>query len=469
MPLSAGARICVAALVLTAGALAWGIAPRASANTEQSVAGLASMRVTAPLAMAPSPSVGASTTGSSTAAGSSALGLPGASADGAAGGGETVRVSASEAVRLLSARVRAIHALTPPRRYPLGSGRDGVLHFARGWTSGFWAGTLWRTSDLNAGRYSRWALAATLRHLGNERADTHDLGFMYGHSSVAAYERTCPDADVRRLCERLRRSGLRAADTMLEIARSAAVTGMIPTRRRGCSDCLASHQSETLIDSMMNLRLLHWASRVTGRNRYRRVARRHAFNVARLLQRPDGSTAQSVEMSRIDGSVTAVHTHQGLNDDSTWARGQAWSLYGFAEAGREFRDPSLIAVAERNAAFVADRLPPGGVPMWDYDALPGSQIDVSAGVITAAGLFRLADACKAVRGACTQRSRWVSLAMRMLNAALVNVNRVEPLGFLGNQVYTLGGRDTWDDDGELVLGIYYALEAIDLSRRYAYS
>lgn len=378
----------------------------------------------------------------------------------------TARISAIQATGLLSERVRVIHAETPAKRYPLGTGRDGVLHFARGWTSGFWAGTLWRASDLNGGEFSDWATTATLRHLGHERMDTHDLGFMYGESSVAAYQRLCPDADRRSLCARFKRSGLRAADTLMSIARTAAVTGMIPTRKRSCSDCLAYDQSETIIDSMMNLPLLTWASEVTGKPRYGRVARRHATRVAQLLQRSDGSTAQAVEVSRIDGSITDVHTHQGLGSDSTWARGQAWSIYGFAEAGREFRDAGMLTVAERNATFVAEHLPIGDVPMWDYGALPGSPIDVSAGVITAAGLFRLADACGAVPGACAQRSRWVALAKRMLAGTLRNINSVEPVGFLGNQVYTLGGRETWDDDGELVFGLHYAFEAIELSKRY---
>ncbi|MBI4897933.1 MAG: glycoside hydrolase family 88 protein [Actinobacteria bacterium] len=381
--------------------------------------------------------------------------------------GGSARITANQATAMLSERVRAIHAETPPSRYPLGSGRDGVLHFARGWTSGFWAGTLWRASDLNGGEFGDWATTATLRHLGHERTDTHDLGFMYGDSSVAAYERLCPDSTRARLCRRLKRSGLTAARTLLSIARSARATGMIPTRKHSCSDCLAYDESETIIDSMMNLHLLSWATRMTGRQRYRETARRHAIRVAELLQRSDGSTAQAVEVSRVDGSVTDVHTHQGVGDTSTWARGQAWSIYGFATAGAEFESARLLGVAERNAAYVADHLPVDGVPLWDFDALPGSPIDVSAGVITAAGLFKLAEACDRVTGACTQRSRWVELGKRMLDAALANVNPIAPVGFLGNQVYTFGGRDTWDDDGELVFGLYYAFEAIELSRRFA--
>lgn len=389
-----------------------------------------------------------------------------ASATAVAASTERVGVSGAveDAQRLLTERVRAIHAETPQRRFPLGTGRDGVLRFARGWTSGFWSETLWNASDLNGGEFDAWALAATKSHFGFERMDTHDLGFMYGGSSVAAYERMCPSAERRSLCRRLKRSGVAAADTLMRISATAKPTGLIPTRSRSCSDCLTDRDSETIIDSMMNLPLLDWASRVTGRDSYRRVARRHAFRVAQTLQRPDGSTFQAVELNRADGSVVDRHTHQGFGDASTWARGQAWSIYGFAVAGRDFNDPRLLSVAERNAAYVADHLPVGGVPRWDYDALPGSPLDVSSGVITAAGLYRLAAACRSMPGACEQPTRWKPLAARMLDSALVYVNRGDPVGFLGNQVYTLGGDQTWDDDAELVFGLSYALEAIELAR-----
>jgi hypothetical protein len=79
-------------------------------------------------------------------------------------------------------------------------------------------------------------------------------------------------------------------------------------------------------------------------------------------------------------------------------------------------------------------------------------------VITAAGLFRLADACEAVAGACEQPGRWRPLARRMRRASLRHV-RARPLGFVGDQVFTRGGSARWDDDGEFIFGVDYALEA----------
>jgi hypothetical protein len=105
------------------------------------------------------------------------------------------------------------------------------------------------------------------------------------------------------------------------------------------------------------------------------------------------------------------------------------------------------------------------VPLYDYDAPPGAPTDVSAGVVAAAGLERLASLCAGWTAACPDGTRWRVLGRRMLAAALRGISTRPPLGYLGGQAYTVGGRSRWDDDAELAWGVYYALEAVDLSRR----
>lgn len=381
------------------------------------------------------------------------------------GGADVSALVLSEADRpdaLLLHRLSSLRARTPPGRFPLGAGAGDRLRFARGWTSGFWPGALWQAASL-AGRgsvFERWAIESTVAHLGRERADTHDLGFMYGRSSLAAYRQLCKTragGEAPR-CERLRRSVLTAASRLLELAESNRATGTIPMSTRGAV-------ADTIIDSVMNLGILGWASRVTGEPRFSETASRHAHTVARLLVRADGSTAQSIHTRRDDGAVVEVHSHQGIGPDSTWARGQAWAVYGFAQTALDQADPALARVAERAAGFVAARLPDGGVPRYDYDAPAGAPADVSAGVITAAGLFRIDAACRALPGACAQPSRWWRLGARMLDAALRHASRRPPLGLLGHQVYTLGGETRWDDDAELIFGLDYALEAVAARER----
>lgn len=364
---------------------------------------------------------------------------------------------------LLLHRLAAWRAVTPPGKSPLGVGADGSRRFHPGWTRGFWPGALWQASDLvrRDDRFGDWALAATRENIGAERDDTHDLGFMYGRSSVAAHERLC--GSRHRDCAILRGSGLDAADALAALAGTNQVAGMIPTRSRTpCRDCTSLDEADTIIDSMMNAPLLLWAAAEDpgGRGAYRDIALRHADQVTRHLVRPDGSTAQSVHVDRRDGRVLRVHTHQGFSDASAWARGQGWGLYGFAHTALDAREPRLLDVAERLASFVASRNPRGAVPPYDYDAPAGAPTDTSAAVITAAGLLRLEEACRRL-GRCDGRARrWGDLGERMLGSALAQVRTRPPLGMLGGQVHSLGGAQSWDDSGEFIFGLDFALEAV---------
>jgi unsaturated chondroitin disaccharide hydrolase len=361
---------------------------------------------------------------------------------------------------LLLHRLASLHIRTQTGRFPLGADAADRLHFDSGWTSGFWPGALWHAASLAPGDgvFARWALESTLARLGAERADTHDLGFIYGHSSVRAHERLCraPVPPTREsLCRRLRRSALRAAERLVELAGTNRVAGLIPMSSRG-------RHADVIIDSAMNLALLAWATRITGRPGYAALARSHAHGIAEHLVRSNGSTTQSVHFRRRDGAVVRRHTHQGLDARSTWARGQSWAVYGFAEIGEALHDPELVRVSERAAQFVATRLPAGRLPRWDYDAPFGAPRDVSAGVIGAAGLFKLAAACQGMPTACVEADRWRPFADHLLAASLEHMRTRPPLGRLGSQVYTLGGRTSWDDRAELMFGLDYALEAIAL-------
>ena len=365
---------------------------------------------------------------------------------------------------LLLHRLAELHARIPARQFPVGATlSDRIVYGSTYWTSGFWPGALWQAAAIApaGGLFARWALTATLEHFGQERADTHDVGFMYGESSLAAWRALCRARSLASAatCVRLKRSVLRAADELLALAASNSAAGTIPTNA-------TSPQADTIVDSMMNLAILPWASRVTGDAVYAELASRHAHVVARLLVRPDGSTAQAVNFDRRTGRVLSIGTHQGLSNGSTWSRGEGWALYGFAQAAADLHDRALLQVALRVADFVASHLPADAIPLWDYDAPAGAPVDVSAGVITAAGLFHLASACRALPGVCSgDPGRWVALGRRMLAAALARASAWPPLGFLGSQVLNEHGRGCWCDGGELIFGLTYALEGLRLDER----
>jgi unsaturated chondroitin disaccharide hydrolase len=367
-------------------------------------------------------------------------------------------------------RLAELHARTPLGRFPVGIGdSDSLLRFTRDWTDGFWPGMLWLAADMTApaAPFADWARAATDRHRGRERDAIHDQGFRYLLSSAAAHDRECTGRARRSsACKRLRGSAITAANTLLELAAGNEAVGTIPTVSRAglCRRCASPDESETIIDSLMNLGLLGWAWRERDDARYREVALRHARAVERLLVRPDGSTAQSAIASRVDGHVVSVGTRQGYSDTSTWSRGQGWALYGFADTGARFRDRGLLAAAERVAGYVAGHLPASGIPPYDYDAPAPAPTDTSAGTITAAGALRLAAACEALPRACSDGPRWHRLGLRMLSASLGRVTRLPPIGMLGDQVYSLGGGSTWDDRGEYAFGLHYAFDAIRRER-----
>jgi Glycosyl Hydrolase Family 88 len=362
---------------------------------------------------------------------------------------------------LLLHRLAELHARIPAREFPIGATTGNqIVYGSTYWTSGFWPGALWQAAAIapDGGVFARWALTATVEHFGQERADTHDVGFMYGQSSLAAWEALC-EGHVEAgagaaLCARLRSSVLSAADELLSLARTNPGAGTIPTNA-------TSVPADTIVDSMMNIAILPWASGVTGDPAYARLALHQARVIERLLVRPDGSTAQAVNFDRASGRVLSIGTHQGLSNSSTWSRGEGWAVFGFAQLAADLHDPALLKVALELAQFVAAHLPADAVPLWDYDAPAGGPVDVSAGVITAAGLFHLASACRMLPKVCVGGSgRWVALGRRMLAASLEHASDQPPLGLLGAQALNDRAPGCWCNGGELIFGLTYALEGV---------
>jgi unsaturated chondroitin disaccharide hydrolase len=363
--------------------------------------------------------------------------------------------AAADRASLVFHRLAELHARVPVNQFPEGADVGDQLHYDATWTNGFWAGSLWQAAAIEpaGGMFARWALAATVDHFGQERSDTHDVGFMYGQTSLAAWRALCRgSANPSPLCPRLQASVLSAARELVSLASTNPGAGTVPTNS-------TSPSADTIVDSMMNIAILTWASRVTGNPSYARLASHHAHVVASLLVRGDGSTAQSVHFDRSKGQVLYIHSHQGLSNASTWSRGQAWAVYGFAQTAADLHDRALLAVAQHAASYVALHLPASGVPPWDYDAPAGAAVDVSAGVITAAGLLHLAAACRELPGVCDQPARWTALARKMLAAAIGHASDHPPIGFLGDQVLNERGSGCWCDGGELIFGLTYALEA----------
>ncbi len=274
-----------------------------------------------------------------------------------------------------------------------------------GWTTGFWTGLLWQAYELSGDL--RFA-ASALRQLPSfaERLsrrihiDHHDLGFLYTPSCVTA-ARICDDHEARQIA-------LAAADCLME--RYLPHAGII--QAWGDLDD-PEQRGRIIIDCLMNLPLLHWASGCTGHAHYRDAARQHVLRSREHLVRSDDSSYHTFHFDPVSGAPLRGSTAQGLSDDSCWARGQAWGIYGFALNHRYLPHMGLLQVAMRQADYFLRRLPANGIAYWDLAFGEGSPEpwDSSASAIAVCGLLELAG--QLPEGA--QRSRYQGAALHILD------------------------------------------------------
>lgn len=260
---------------------------------------------------------------------------------------------------------------------------DGTLSVVPGgdWTSGFFPGTLWYMYELTgdpAWMEKAEHYTAKLEQEMYNRSN-HDVGFRMYCSYGNALRLAGDSAYIPILVQ--------SAKTL--ISRYYETTGCI----RSWDFNQENWQCPVIIDNMMNLELLFWASRQTGDPIYHDIALEHALTTLQNHFRPDHSSVHVVDYDTITGEVRQKNTHQGHADGSSWARGQAWGLYGYTMTYRFTRDQRFLEQAENIARFLLNhpRLPEDGVPYWDFDApgIPEEPRDASAGAIMVSALYEL--------------------------------------------------------------------------------
>ncbi len=252
----------------------------------------------------------------------------------------------------------------------------------RDWTSGFWPGALWYLFEYTgdekwktaAGRFTRM-----LTPLSTHPAQDHDLGFQVYCSFGNGYRLT-KDPEYKAVL-------LRTADTLATLFNPKV--GTILSWPWMKQDSGWTHN--TIVDNMMNLELLFWASKNGGPHRLYDIAVRHAETTMRNHFRPDYSAYHVMLYNDSTGARIRGRTHQGYADESMWARGQAWAIYGFTMTYRETRDPKFLDFAQKIAGIYLKRLPADLVPYWDFDApnIPDEPKDASAAAIVASALLEL--------------------------------------------------------------------------------
>lgn len=250
----------------------------------------------------------------------------------------------------------------------------------RSWTSGFFPGSLWYLYQLsNDEAWKTKAIEFT------EKLDTiqyytknHDVGFMIGCS----YGNALKSLDSKPY-----------EDVIVQTAKSLA------TRYRSGAKIIQSWYSTdkwkcpVIIDNMMNLELLFEATKISGDSTFYNIAVNHADSTIKNHFRADNSTYHVIDYDPDTGEVLKKNTHQGLNDESAWARGQAWGLYGYTVCYRETKDEKYLNQANTIADYIMNHanLPQDKIPYWDYDADASESTprDASAAAITASALYEL--------------------------------------------------------------------------------
>ncbi|MGG1517066.1 glycoside hydrolase family 88 protein [Paenibacillus oryzisoli] len=249
------------------------------------------------------------------------------------------------------------------------------------WTSGFWPGILWILHDLTDKAHYKeaaWRWDEELETWFVRPTDqlNHDVGFQFLPTAVIKYLIT-GDEDAKR-------RGLAAANFL---AGRFNPVGQFIRAWNG------DRHQWSIIDAMMNISLLFWASEETGDRRYAHIASMHAITTMKHGIREDGSSNHIISFHPETGEFVEAMGGQGLAPDSTWSRGNAWALYGFANTYRYTRNPVFLDTAKRVAHYFIAALPEDHVPYWDFrlPSLEGMSRDSSAAAIAASGLLEIAE------------------------------------------------------------------------------
>lgn len=284
--------------------------------------------------------------------------------------GQQLRKSVAE----ISDTTRFARCSTPEGTWKTTASRD--------WTSGFFPGALWYMYGYTNDPFFKQSAERWTAGMVSEQFDrgTHDLGFKIFCSYGTGY-RYVPSDEYMKVIQQ-------TAQTL--ILRFNPIVG-----------CIKSWDNRkwaypVIIDNMMNLELLFWAAEHGGSKNLGDVAIKHAETTMKNHFRPDGGTYHVLSYDTTNGSVLVRNTHQGYADESVWARGQAWGIYGFTVTYRFTKDQRFLETAERAADYFIERLPADNVPYWDFQApeIPNEPRDVSAAAICSSALFELSSYVK---------------------------------------------------------------------------
>jgi unsaturated chondroitin disaccharide hydrolase len=351
------------------------------------------------------------------------------------------------AVQFAAQQLNATAGTLATNRYPSATTSTGSWSTtgASGWTSGFFPGALWLMYQQSNDPAWRTRAQTWQTALEGQKTDTstHDIGFKIFTSFGNGYRLTGNEA--------YRQVLLTAAGSLAK--RYDPDVGCI----RSWGDISSTTEFRVIIDNMMNLELLFWASKHGGQAAWHDMAVSHALKTMANHVRSDGSTYQVINYNPTSGAIKSKSTNQGYNTESTWSRGQAWAGYGFTMAYRETGDPRLLDTARKTADYFLMHLPADQVPYWDFElpSISGQPRDSSAAAIAASGLIELSQ-----RETDAQRSAIYLSAARNILTSLSQAYLAE--GTTSKAILLHGTQNKPDGkyDTGLIYGDYYFVEAL---------
>jgi len=250
------------------------------------------------------------------------------------------------------------------------------------WTCGFWPGEVWLSYEHTGKKVFKDAALHMVdsfdyRIRNKIAVDHHDMGFLYTPTCVAAYKLTGD--------EKAKQAAILAADQL--ISRFQPVGEFI--QAWGAMGEPGNYRY--IVDCLLNLPLLYWAEEVTGDKKYGEIALKHITTCLKYSIREDGSTYHTFFMNMETGGPDHGETCQGYKNDSCWARGQAWGVYGIAISYAYTKRPEYLDAFRKTAAYYLEKLPEDMIPYWDMIFTEGDEPrDSSSASIVACGFLEAA-------------------------------------------------------------------------------
>ncbi len=344
-----------------------------------------------------------------------------------------------------------------PLLQPRGVTEDGDLRLKpfQDWTSGFFPGTLWYLyKNNNSENWKNKAIKFTLaldsvKYITN----SHDLGFMLNNSFGNGYQLTKNDAYKEVLIHGARSLITRYRPVIGTIQSWDTTPDMGWISKRGWD-------TPVIVDNMMNLDLLFRAFEYTKDSIFYNVATAHAKTTLQHHFRADYSSFHVVDYDSKTGKVRSRETAQGHVDSSSWARGQAWGLYGFTQTYTNTKDSLYLSQAKGIANYIMTnkKVPKDHIPYWDYDApnIPNEPRDASAAAITASALLTLQEFVPEKR---TEMMAYAESILRKLSTDEYLAAFGKNQGFILK--HSVGNIHTGEEnDKPLNYADYYFLEAL---------